>query len=222
MTTVGIHIAAIRGMLNEFSETEVPFSDEYIYYHFRSIAQTYTRQKYDKTNVSNYQNFQFYPVPTVSANLIDCGCVGLCKMLQTKVKVPKMLMTRMGPLMFVRTLDHTDIPYIDMAFVSSLKYDPVKATKMHYSVLDQKIILHNPPDPTRPKAILVGGFTVDVTEWVAVKICDDDGGNETSICDSVLDMPMPIDEELIELIYARTKQQLLNMPISDRTNDGAR
>ena len=221
MSTVGQHISAIRGLLNVFSEAEVPYSAEFIYHHLKAVSAYFTRQKYDRTNTINYQNFRFYPVPTERANPSNCGCVGGCEFLVTQDEMPEMLLTRGGPLLFVRTLDQVSIPYVDFSYAPSLMHDEIFKNKILYSLLNKKIVLHN-TDLKRPKAILVGGYASDPTQWTGVRTCDDDGGNTGSVCNNFLDAEMPIDSDLVDVIYSQTIQKLRTggQP-SDRINEGS-
>lgn len=217
MSSIGIHIAAIRGMLNKYGETDVPYTDEAIYHHLSITSAYFMRQKYDKTNVINFQNIKYYPIQTERGSLVDCGCITNCDVLKTKYKIPRMILTRNGPLLQIRTLDMKEIPYVDMNFLSGLEYDEVRKGKIHYSLINGYPHLHN-TDLVRPKAILVGGIAVDPTEWKDVKICP--GDVEEDVCTNVYDIDMSIDEDLADAIYTQVFQKLVGKFPDDRVNQG--
>lgn len=221
MSTIGKHIAVIRGMLNTFSETEAPYSAEAIYMHLKASAAAFTRQKYDRTNVMNYQNFRNYAIATEPTDLVNCGCAGGCQFLVTTQEIPEMLMVRSGPLLYVKTLGMVDIPYVDFAYAPSLQYDEILKNKIVYSLFNKKIVLHN-TDLKRPRAIVVGGMAADPAAWVGIRTCDQDGNNTGVACASIMDAEMMIDADLEDLIYTQTVQKLRTggQP-SDRTNEGS-
>lgn len=218
MSSIGTHIAAVRVMLNKYSETEVPHTDEAIYHHLSTAAAYFMRQKYDKTNVVNFQNIKFYPIRTERGSLVDCGCVGACEVLKTKYTIPRMIVTRSGPILQVRTLDMKEIPYVDMNFISGLEYDETRKGRIHYSLINNTIYLHN-TDLSRPKAIFVGGIAVDTTQWKDVKICPD--GDEVDVCARVFDLDMPIDEDIVDAVYTQVVQKLVDKSPDDRVNQGS-
>ena len=218
---LGKHIAAIRGELNAYSETETPFTDEFIYVHLLANAAYYTRQKYDKTNKINYQNFRFYRLATQKAPIIDCdGCLPDCEYLRTVYPIPEMLLSRNGIMLTVRTIDFKEIPQVEMSYADAIKYDLTRKGKLHYSLVNNYIVLHN-SDGRRPKAILVAGYAADPTKWLDVAECDNDGGNPQPVCVSVYDIDLPIDKDLQKVVYEETIRTLrAGMVPGDRINEG--
>jgi hypothetical protein len=218
---LGKHIAAIRGRLNAFGETESPITDEFIYIHLSANAGYFTRQKYDRTNKINYQNLKFYRLATKKAPIIDCGdCIPECEYLRTVYTIPEMLLTRNGILISVRTIDHKEIPQIDMSYSKALDYDQTRKGKLHYSIVNNYIVIHN-SDGKRPKAILVAGYAADCTLWKNISECDNNGENPTPTCTDIFELEFPLDKDLQKVVYDATVEELTRgVAPGDRINEG--
>ena len=219
--TVDKHIAAIRGMLDEYNERGAPFTDEQIYHHFSVTAAELHRQKIDRDKSYNAFTINYYCVGLESGVVHDCDCVAVgCTVMRTKNIIPDPVHNKSTPLLRVRTLDHKDIPFVDPSVVNSINLDPVRKNKIHYSVINSRIVLWNTKNGI-PKAILVGGVFIDPLEWANIQLCDEDGNETGETCFNALTQDFPVDGDLLRRIYLLTVQALVPAARKpeDRIND---
>lgn len=219
--TIAEHVAALRALVNQYSEDEAPYSDEFLYHLFKSAANLLVLRKREKSNTLPIWDMRYFCVGTESGTAHDCGCTGAgCNVLKTVYEIPKPLQGRYRPYLKVSTLDHQEIPYIDPNAVSSYQYDQMRKNKIHYSFLNKHIVLWG-TDLKRPKAILVGGYFEDISEWAGKQVCDADGNTTSASCYSIYDDEYPLDVDLVDTAYQLVLEKLrlpLQIP-SDRINE---
>ena len=222
--TIGQHIAAIRGIINQHGETETPFSDEFIYHHFSVVAAKLTKQKYDRNRVFNAFNWKYYCVALERGNVHGCGCIGAgCEVLISKFKIPNPIMGRSMPFLRVMTVDHRDMAYINPSASGAISLDPIRRNKIHWSIVNGFLVLFGANvSALIPRAILIGGFFEDPTAWSDINACSPEGEELESTCYTIKDDDFPIDADLVFDAYQLTIRQT-GIPLTieqDRTNDG--
>lgn len=199
--TIAEHVSALRSLVNQFAEDEAPYSDEFLYHLFKSAANMLSLRKREKTNTIPVWDIRYYCVGMEEGTAHDCNCIGAgCKVLKTVYDIPKPLQGRYRSYLKILTLGHEEIPYVDPNTVSSVLYDPVRKGKIHYSFLNQRIVLWG-TDLKRPKAILIGGYFEDITEWAGKSICDSNGNITSQPCYSVYNDDFPLDGDLVDPAY---------------------
>lgn len=219
--TIAEHVAAIRAMINQFAEDEAPYSDELLYHLFKAAANTLVIRKREKNNTIPVWDMRYYCVGTEKGTAHDCDCIGAgCDVLKTIYEIPKPVQGKYRPYIKIMTLDHQEIPYVDISAVKALSFDPMRKGKIHYSFLNKRVVLWG-TDLKRPKAILIGGYFEDVTDWATKSICDNNGNPTSQNCYSIYEDDFPIDMDLIDSAYQMVAAKLsmtLQIP-SDRINE---
>ena len=104
--TIAKHIAVLRGLIRQYSETETPFSDEYLYQIFNAAALRLIRQKLDRNMKLSAWNDKMFCIALEAATIHDCDCLPSCTVLKSKYKIPKPMTTRNRDMIKVHTLDH--------------------------------------------------------------------------------------------------------------------
>lgn len=221
---IGEHIAAIRGMLNQYKETEAPMSDQFIYHHFAVVCAMLTKQKYDRNKIFNPFNLRYYCVSMEAGLVHDCGCIGAgCNVLKTRIVVPTPIMGRTRPYMRVMTVDHVDIPFIHSSIAGSIALDPIRKNLIHYTIIGSHVVLFGANVQSLiPRAILVGGFFEDPTAWATIQACSPTGTELETTCYSVDNDEYPVDADLVSNAYQIVMQRLgvtITIP-TDRENEG--
>lgn len=215
--TIDKHIAAIRGMLDEYNERGAPFTDQQIYHHFSVTAAEVQRQKIDRDKSYNVFTINYYCVGLEPGTVHDCNCIDVgCDVMRSRHMIPDPVHNKTTPLLRVRTLDHKDIPFIDASAANSINLDPVRRNKLHYSVVNSKIVLWNTRNGI-PKAVLVGGLFIDPLEWANIQLCDDNGNDLEETCFNAKTQDFPVDGDLLRRIYTLTVQALI--PAANKKED---
>lgn len=222
--TIGQHIGAIRGVIRQYSETEAPFSDEFIYTHFSAVAAMLTKQKYDRNKVINAFNWRYYCIGLEVGSIHGCGCIPAgCAVLKSKVRIPNPIMGRSAPFLRIMSVDHKDIGYIVPSIAGTISLDPIRKHEVHYSIVNGYLILFGANVTSIiPRAVLIGGFFEDPTAWATINACSPSTGDDTeSTCFSVQNDDFPLDADLVHNAYSLTIRQMgltLTIP-EDRQNE---
>lgn len=221
--TIAEHVAAIRNLINQFADDEAPYSDEFLYHLFKSAANLLVLRKREKSNTLPIYDMRYFCVGTEKSTAHDCDCVGAgCEILKTIYDIPKPIQGKYRPYLKVTTLDYEEIPYMDLSALKAFQYDPIRKGKIHYSFLNKHIVLWG-TDLKRPKAILIGGYFEDISEWANKKLCDSNGNTTGSNCYSIYDDEYPLDVDLVDTAYQLVLEKLrlpLQIP-ADRINETA-
>lgn len=219
--TIAQHVAALRGLINQFSDDETPYTDEFLYHLFRSAANLLVLRKREKSNTLPIWDMRYFCVGTESGVAHDCNCVGAgCNVLKTIYEIPKPIQGKYRPYLKVTTLDNNEIPYIDLNSVEAYQYDQIRKNKIHYSLLNKRVVLWG-TDLKRPKAILIGGYFEDISEWAGKQLCDADGNSTSASCYNIYNDDYPLDIDLVDTAYQLVLERLrlpLQIP-SDRINE---
>jgi hypothetical protein len=213
--TIGQHVAALRGLIRQFSESEVPFSDEFLYHLFRAAANSLTRQKLDKNNKMASWVTDFYCIPTEVGKVHGCGCIKAgCDVVKSKDPIPKPMRGRYRDYIKVSTIDGESVGYVDALSWKSIQYDLMRKDKLHYSFVNKHIILWNADIKNmRPKAIVVSGYWEDPSEWSSITSCDGNGTSTNQSCFNVYESDYPIDSDLVDSAYSMVLDKL-RVPLS--------
>jgi len=214
--------AGLRSLINQYSEVETPFSDHFLYHLFASNAVRLVKQKEEKNHKLSDWTVKYYPLATELAKSHEFGCYPSCDVLKVKYQVPKPITARNRDIIKVYTFDFQEIPYVNPAYAPALQYDEIKKNKVHYSIIDQFIVLWNANTKhIVPKAILVAGRFEDPTLWADIPACDADGNPTNVSCYDPYTEDFPIEGDLIDVCY-RMCLELLNLPLqipSDKLNE---
>lgn len=217
------HIAILRGLLNKYSETETPYTDEYLYKLFTTAAARLIRQREERNHKQSDWNTPLYSIGLQADTIHGYGCLPGCTVLRTKYKIPKPVTARHKDLLKVYTLDMHEIPYINPADNKTLQYDEVRKGKLHYSIINEYVYIWNGDAANIvPRVILVSGYFTDPSDWSNIQACDEEG-NEVAACFDIFTTDYPLDEDLAYPAYQMVLQ-LLNITIQlpdDRQNQSA-
>lgn len=219
--TIEKHIDALLGLINRHGEGEAPFSREFVYHHFTVSAATLMRRKYDRSKSISDFNMAYYCVGMEMGTVHDCNCVDVgCDVMRSKVAIPRPVMGKDRPFIRVMTLDHRDIPHVHASVANAVNLDRTRKGKLHYSIVNNHIILWN-SKPGIPKAILVSGLFEDPSEWAGIELCDEQGDGTGESCYNIAIDDYPVDQDLVDGAYALVLNRL-RIPLSipeDRINE---
>jgi hypothetical protein len=221
--TIGQHVAVLRGLIRQHTDSEVPFTDEFLYTLFRTSANYLIRQKFDKYNKMPQWNVEYYCIGMEPDYVHDCDCIGAgCLVMKTKFKIPKPMQGKFRDYVRVMTLDHRDIGYVHPSSASVVNFDPVRKGALHFSFVNKHIVLWNSDvERQRPKAILIGGYFEDPSEWAGIDICDNDGNPTGVACFDIQTSDYPVDTDLVDGAYNMVLDKL-RLPLAipaDNLND---
>ena len=214
---VETHIDYIRRRLKEVSDDSY-FTDEEIYKSLLDArALIFERRLRKGKDLPDYM-YQTICIALCVDEFHDCDCVptGLdCKVLKTKVDVPKALYNGTTELLRVSTIGGEEIAPTTEAKARYRKYKKTRLTNLYYIRVNKKLAIFNSPQ-NRLKAIKLTGIFEDPVGAASVTMCVDqdncidtvDTGFGTQISDNI-DIYNIVLESLIN-----TK----NQP-DDRTND---
>lgn len=217
---VAEHIAAIRGLIKGYSETDAPYSDEYLYKLFTSAAARLIRQREEKNHKMSDWNTPLYGIKLVADVLHGSSCIAGCQVLRTKYKIPRPVTARSKDLIKVFTGSMEELRYIFPSDFKVIQYDSIYKNKLHYTIINDYIYVFN-GDPVNivPRAIFVSGYFTDPSDWSTITACDEDG-TETIACFDINNTEYPLDEDLAYPAY-QLVLQLLNISLQlrdDRIN----
>jgi hypothetical protein len=224
--TIGQHIAALRGLIRQFSDAETPFTDEFLYHLFRTSANLLMSRKMDKNNNMSTWLSDFYCMKLVPGKVHDCDCIDAgCDVLKTEHPVPKPMRGKYRDLIKVLTINNDPVGYVDASTWTSVQYDPVRKNKLHFSMVNGHIIIWN-ADVTRvrPKAIFVTGYFEDPVEWSKISACDINGEETGNSCFDIYTSEYPIDSDLVDAAYSLVLDKLrlpLQIPEDKRNQSSA-
>jgi len=222
MATVNTHISALRALINKYGDTDTPYTDDFLYHIFGTAATRLMRQRYGNSRKTNSWDVAYYCVELEKAQIADCVNLPQCAVLRTKCKIPKPLSGKYTDLIKVYTVDHREISFVVPEAAYSLKFDDVMKDKLAWSLINQYIVIWNGDlDKVIPRAVLVGGYFEDHTEWADIP-CVDNAGQYTNYCYDILQSSYPIDSDLVNAAYLISLETLsisIRTP-NDRRNDG--
>lgn len=219
--TIAQHVSALRGLIQGFSETETPFTDERLYHLFNAAALRLVKQKMDKSFKTSDWNTKVFCIALESGTIHNCSCLPSCTVLKSVHPIPRPLTSRSRDLLKVHTLDHRDIAYLNPSTYYTYQWDEVRVNKLSYSIIDDHIVLWNAdPENIVPRAILVSGYFEDISAWSGLEACDAEG-NPDGVCFDMFTEDYPLDNDLVDPAY-RMVLELLRLPVSipqDRINE---
>jgi hypothetical protein len=211
-------------LIKGYSETEAPYSDEYIYHLFTTAAARLIRQREEKNHKQSDWNTPLYAVKLETDTIHGYGCLPGCNVLRTKYKIPKPVTARAKDMLKVYTLGMEEIRYINAADNKAIQLDGVYKNKLHYSIINEYVYIWN-GDTTNvvPRAILISGYFIDPSLWSSVTTCTTDGEETNTPCFDTSVSEYPLDADLAYPAYQMTLDILklsLQIP-DDRTNEQA-
>ena len=222
MSTINTHISAIRALINKYGETDTPYTDEFLYHIFSTASARLMRQRYGNNRKTNSWDVSYYCIALEKAQLADCINLPQCSVLRTKCKIPKPISGKYTDLIKVYTIDHREISFVVPESAYALKFDDILKDNLAWSLINQHIVIWNGDiDKVIPKAVLIGGYFEDPTEWAAIP-CADETGLDKDYCYNILQSAYPIDSDLVNaayLIALETMGLAIKTP-NDRRNDG--
>lgn len=219
---IASHISSMRNILNKFGEDTTPYSDQFLYHLFATAASRLMGQRYGTNRKISNWNTGYFCIALERGTVHNCDCLPSCDILKTKYDIPKPIPAKGGDMIKVFTLDHREISYIDPQVAYTLQYDEVRKNKMHWSMVDKRIVLWNADTKyVTPKAILISGYWEDPSEWTNVQYCDENGDDQ-GVCFNIRTTEFPLDADLTLTAYEMALNPLkvtLNVP-NDRVNEG--
>lgn len=214
--------AGLRGLINQYSETDTPYTDAFLYHIFSTASIRLIKQKEERNQKLSDWTLKYYPLALEVAKSHDFGCYPSCDILKTIFKIPKPITARNRDIFKVYTFDHKQIAYVHPSYAPLLQYDEIKKNKLHYSIIDEYVVIWNANvDKVIPRAILVAGRFEDPTQWSEIPYCDKDGNSTEDTCYDIYSEDFPMEGDLIEAAYKICLQMLgitLQIP-DDRVNE---
>ena len=219
MQKLGQYISDLRGLIEQYSRTSEPYTDQFLYRLLSVSRGKILKQRLDKfVNISN-DNWLRVCFQLEVVNSYNCNCVPdylECKVLRTKYKVPQVLSGRNKSKIKVSLLDGTSINVVSESEWIRAKDNEFKSKLPHASQVNGYIYIWNLP--LNLKVVQIEGLWADVTSLSSIQ-CNDGFGDVP--CFDMTTTDFPIDEELTGVIYEECLR-LLNVPmqnIQDKTND---
>jgi len=215
------HIAAIRGLIKGYSETDTPYSDEFLYHLFTSAAARLIRQREEKNHNLSDWNTPLYAIKLEVDTIHGYGCLPGCNVLRTKYKIPKPVTARSKDLLKVFTLGMEEIRYINPSDNKAIQYDEIYKNKLHYSIINEYVYIWNGDTVNiTPRAVLISGYFTDPSAWSDVTTCTTTGEETNEPCFDINTTEYPLDDDLAYVAYQLTLDLLritLQIP-DDRIN----
>ena len=225
MATIGQHIYMLRGFIKQHSD-DTPYTDEYLYDLFAKAAAVINERKASDFRKRSPWNMSTYCIGLCVALSHDCPCIPVgCKVLKSVYEIPKPIISRNRDLIWLRTLDYTEIPYVEAEEVFFRQYDLSFRNKLMFSIFNRRVIIWNAAISDvkfKPKVIQVTGLFEDPSKWSAVQYCNNDG-EEQGECYDVWSDDFPLDANYDMLAYQYV-MEALKIPIQltdDTTNDSS-
>lgn len=221
--TILQHISAIRNLIKQYAD-DSNYENEFLFVLLNNANATWLRRKLDNNEKVNDWNWPSYCIELEAGLSHDCDCVPVgCKVLKSKYKIPKPLLSRNRLMIKVYTIDGKEIENTTEEKIKVSKYDEIKKKQLAYSVNNQKLIIWNGnPELIVPRAVIIKSLSVDPTEWGTVESCNPNSGNPTGdVCFDIDTSEYPMDEEYATLVYDTVLKQLnitLQIP-EDKTNN---
>ena len=210
MATINEHVSAIRGLIKKYENT-THFTNEMIYFHLTQAAAIVNKQKAEKYEELSEWNTPTYCIGTESTTQHPCECleeVG-CKMIRTKYKIPKPLVSKHRTMMRVMTLDHKIIPNIKPEMADVYQLDEIKKDQLFYFIQNEYVyIVNGTPKSGKPKALLIKGYWEDISDWVGIKLCDPEGTDTDEYCFDMDAHEFPMDQDSTYRAYDYVLQKL--------------
>lgn len=218
MKSIGKHVSLLRGLIEQYSRSSEPYTDEFLYEVLSVSRAEVLKQRLDKfVNISsdNWLKICFELEVVKSYN---CNCVPAylnCQVLRTKYKVPQLLSGRNKSKISIALLDGTNINIVPEADWIRAKDNEFKSKFYHASHVNGYLYFWNLP--LKLKVVEVTGLFADPTKLADIPCNDTTSGT----CFDIYSSDFPIDEELARTMY-RMALELLKIPmdhIQDKTND---
>lgn len=220
MATINEHVSAIRGLIKQYTN-ETKFTHDALYFHLTQAAAIVNKRKAEKYEKLSEWNTPTFCIGTEVTDKHPCEClenVG-CKMIRTKHKIPRPLMSKKRDLLTVMTLDHKTIPMIKPDMVKAYQLDIIKKDELFYFMQNEYIyIVNGTPKSGVPKALLIKGYWEDISDWSGIKLCDENGNETDDVCFDMDAHEFPMDQDLTYMAYDLVLQKL-NIPIQLRSDD---
>ena len=218
------HIAAIRGLIKGYSETDTPYTDQFLYHLFTTAAARLIKQREEKNHKQSDWNTPLYPVALEAGVIHGLGCIKGCSILKSKNKIPKPVTARNKDLLKVFTLGMKELHYINPSDGGVVNYDRIYKNQLHYSIVNEYLYIWN-GDASNivPRMVLVSGYFTDPSDWSNVISCDDNGVSTDTPCFNISTSDYPLDDDLAYPAY-QLVLQALNITIQlreDRKNENA-
>ena len=193
------------------------YHDRLIYNSIKTIRAKLLKESFTKYNLISPFNFQFIDCLPLEFTIIpDCPCVTPgCKLLRTKIKIPKAINSRNNVFLKVYTPAGVEIPFGSLDSLKYNKYSLTKKDKDFYIIHNDHIVIYTSNNSL--KNISVKGVFEDPTELLSILQCD-----STVICYDPKTQDFPIEMALIpslnELVYIDI-MKYMNPNFNDQENN---
>lgn len=219
MKSIGQHVSNIRGLLNQYTRTSEPYTDQFLYEALCISRATILKQRLDSFKAISSDNWYRICISLEQTKSHNCSCVPNyldCKVLRTTQKIPQVLSSRNKAKVEISLLNGTRINLVTEAEWLVIKLNEYKAREYYASNVNGYIYFWNLP--LNLKVVQINGLWADMSGIANIN-CND--SMITTPCFDMLEQDFPLDEELADPIYTKAIQ-LLNIPlqlVSDKTND---
>ena len=216
--TLSKHVFAVKNTLSRgVSSKDFSFSNRLIAHHLQVSRALLTERKADKYHFISEQSYQSLCITLELSQFHNCCDMpdSKCKVLKSTIEIPKFLNTRWGNFLKVMDLEGNVIPEISKTSERLSVFGLVPQQEgwfMHDNrlyIVKTKVLV---------KVLLNALF--DDPEAVHEMNCASTPENG---CTDFMDVPFPIDSDLVDPMYTLTEQRLMraySIP-QDRENDGA-
>ncbi len=144
MQKLGQYISDLRGLIEQYSRTSEPYTDQFLYRVLSVSRGKILKQRLDKfVNISN-DNWMRICFQLEVVNSYNCNCVPdylECKVLRTKDKVPQVLAGRNKSKIKVSLLDGTSINLVTESEWIRAKDNEFKSQLPHASQVNGYIYI---------------------------------------------------------------------------------
>ena len=200
--TIREHISTIRFIINKY-EDDTNYTDPQLYSLLISAAAIMNKRKDAAKNKLSDWRFTYYKIGMELNSPYGEDCIGIdCKKWISKYKIPTPLTGRNKELIDVRTLDGRPINRVSMNNSANC-LDIILNKAYIYQIINQDIVVNK-----KLKAILVGGVWEDITDWVGIQSCDNNGNNIEKSCFSIDNDEFPVDGDYHFMMYDEVLRQL--------------
>ena len=215
MSTVSQIIYKVRTLIKQHTD-DSPYTDEFLYSLIKQETSVVMNQKAKKFYKISDWNYRCFCVELELVNSHDCSCVPIgCQVLRTKYKIPKPIVARNRPLLYLKTLGEKRIDIQPQNYIEMNKYDPIKSKAIQATVYNDYILVWN---DTQLPLIVVCSVPEDITLWSDIQAC---GLEEGVTCYDINNDEYLVDSELESLVIKKVLE-FLAVPLSipeDFTND---
>lgn len=182
MASISDHISSLRGLLRQYSQAEIPFSDSYIFSTFSKAAGMIKSQGYQRGDTVSPWDNKWFPIKLVEGKSHGFPCYPGCVVMVSTVNIPKPISIKNRMLFGATTFDHKPMHYIRPEERSSKLQDEFFSNKLMYSIINNRLVVYS---RRRPSAVLISGEFEDMTEFSELVACDTDGNDTEDYCYNV-------------------------------------